>query len=96
MKQLTIFNRVKNKVLFYILTLITHPLFLLLIIITIYILLFVFFFADTVLCQGEGIPSQSEELVSASHASQEKISELKERIEHYTAQGVKCKAEYLH
>jgi hypothetical protein len=93
--KLTTLNQVKNKVFYYTFTLVTHPIFLLLIITIIYILLFVYFFADTVLCQGldalANAQASSEEL---SSASQERISELKESIGRYALQGNKCKADY--
>ena len=92
------FNQVKHKMHYYIFTLITHPLFLLIIITTFYALLFIYFFADTVLCQGLGVQASSEELPSESisYSPQAgRISELKDSIEHYTAQANKCKVEYL-
>lgn len=72
-------TKVKNITLYYIFTLIRHPLFLCFIIIIIYILVFIYFFADPVLCQGsEGnlgeslnAPQSNEGLIYDSQASQE-------------------------
>jgi hypothetical protein len=51
-KQLTLLNKIKNKTLFSCFIFTLHPLLLYLIIMIIYFLLFMYFFADPILCQG--------------------------------------------
>jgi hypothetical protein len=52
MKQLTIMNKISNKLFYYTFMLIRHPLFLYLLIMLLYILFFNYFFADPVLCDS--------------------------------------------
>lgn len=84
--KLVMFNPIKNKVLYFILALITHPLFLSLIVTIIYSMLFIYFFADTILCQGLDeltslfkVPEQVNMGDPTSQAIQERLRTL-ERI----------------
>jgi len=86
-----------NKVLYYLLVLILHPLLLWLIIIIVNITLFIYFFADPVLCQDESVRSIGEGISSNSSAYNSDADYLKElrcNIESYEKEGEKAIKEH--
>src|ERR1700731_1260374 len=68
MKTITIFNKIRNNISYYAFLLTSHFILLYLIIVIIYSLLFIYFFADPILCQGNEI-TDVKELMDSTESS---------------------------
>lgn len=96
MKKLTSLNKINNKTLFLIFTLTYRPMLLFLIINIIFILSIIYFFTDTVLCQGldesQAIEFKSKDIGDNSHL--ERLNALKSNMEDYIIKGNKSIKEH--
>ena len=77
---LLILKNINNKILYYFLILIRDPLFLFLIMIIIQVIMFIYFFADPILCQGE----TTDSFTSSNESVQDTIESLKTSLQSHT------------
>jgi hypothetical protein len=95
-------DRINNNIIYYALTFILYPLFLYLLITIIYMLMFIFFFADPILCQNINIEANTslqnvESFPSSSgfELVEEKLKDLKDNIDRCKILGEKAYKDYI-
>jgi hypothetical protein len=99
MKTLITLKNINNKVLYYLLVLIRDPIFLLSIMTIIHIILFIYFFADPILCEGEDISvsPQISETPSGDNGNDshiDRLNGLRDNIERYKIIASKARKDH--
>lgn len=95
MKKYITLNNVKNKTLFYFFILTVHPLLLYLFIMVIYLTLFIYFFADPILCDGTYEVGEASGIKDTlPFEASDRLKELKDNISTESAKYYKALDEY--